>query len=1178
MLLALRCLSNLIEALPSATALVVGAEGVPALVAKLREIEYIDLAESVLSVLGKVAGEYPLAVLRAGGVAAALGYVDFFALSTQRVAVGIAAAALRGLGQQAGAEDMAREAMPTLERLLGYGDARLVEGVVKAIAKVVEWACRPQAGESEKAVEDRVESLIQSSLLRAIMDLLSPNVPTQTVVTPQLFTSLLRLLPPVLRASPRYAHMMAAEWGLADLVRSVLCGPEPADAADEVADAEDANAGTAERVMRTIATRTEEQVIEALSVATDAIAALPKGDIWALRVPAGQGDEKAKPPRASTSESQASDVAMEGAEAPAASSESKPEGEDPADGGDGEEDGDGEGDDGEEDEEDDDEPPSPTTTTGPSFTERNAKLAELHRADKDSLVNFCGSLLPVVLEVHAATVQPQIRRKCVGLIARMVWFCGEIAGEDGLRIVLARAKGFGGFVTSLVVQGREGVYGAAIDANAPPSVAAAAAASEANKKAEQLGVLASGLQLALLVLERCPDPYLRAFVREGVLHEVEKTAQVATAWLEEHQQAAADAAASAEASKDAAGDVVMADADGGSGSNSGPRRSKRNKGKESEPASGSASAAASPKPASAAKPSSAPQPTSSSSSSAEPGSTASLLSGMRKMLERLSDVMGHSGTDLGAVAASAGIPGLAPPPPRTGSAPMVQNISGERFADKDVREWLVWMCSRILAFYSDVSTKSSGEVGSVLRELKALSKKLKAAAAMSEGGSDPADIASLHRVAELLAGVGVGGDGKGATSFEVLRSGIVEGLVQYLSALPLADSKSAAAMSPEDARAQHLRIKAFVHVFMNGPWPYPGDRELTVVSVPHEDPRGDSDRRHQHGPGPQPLRSSHDHTEPQMYVPNALMSLVRRLQSLLSRTEHFEVVAAIPGQQSSALASYALESIMGASYLAASQNPAMQLTRQLRLRLVAEEPDNVPKTFNNYAVSIHAVATFRALEEYLKGRVGGLDFGSTPGQGDGTVASTGNPAASNASAAAADAAASPSAVVPSGGDDKASGAGDGDVEMDQGEDGEDDEDGEDGDDGDDGEDGEDDEDEDEDEDGEEEGAPGEAPSGGEGEEAGASGDYDDGEDDYDDGDYDDGQVWYRLSASLQSTSDWALADGRRERPPAALGGGEQAQAGQAQAGRQHWELHWGRCGGIPGHRRRTATAGPSADG
>ena len=54
MLLASRCLANLMEALPQSTGTVVYSGAVPVLCSKLLEIQYIDLAEQALSVLTQV--------------------------------------------------------------------------------------------------------------------------------------------------------------------------------------------------------------------------------------------------------------------------------------------------------------------------------------------------------------------------------------------------------------------------------------------------------------------------------------------------------------------------------------------------------------------------------------------------------------------------------------------------------------------------------------------------------------------------------------------------------------------------------------------------------------------------------------------------------------------------------------------------------------------------------------------------------------------------------------------------------------------------------------------------------------------------------------------------------------------------------------------------------------------
>lgn len=48
------------------------------------------------------------------------------------------------------------------------------------------------------------------------------------------------------------------------------------------------------------------------------------------------------------------------------------------------------------------------------------------------------------------------------------------------------------------------------------------------------------------------------------------------------------------------------------------------------------------------------------------------------------------------------------------------------------------------------------------------------------------------------------------------------------------------------------------------------------------------------------------------------------------------------------------------------------MARQLRLRLVGGDDSDIPKSLHNIVVSIHAIATFQALHDYLRPRVSGL--------------------------------------------------------------------------------------------------------------------------------------------------------------------------------------------------------------
>lgn len=78
--------------------------------------------------------------------------------------------------------------------------------------------------------------------------------------------------------------------------------------------------------------------------------------------------------------------------------------------------------------------------------------------------------------------------------------------------------------------------------------------------------------------------------------------------------------------------------------------------------------------------------------------------------------------------------------------------------------------------------------------------------------------------------------------------------------------------------------------------------------------------------------------------------LVKKLQDLLSRSEHYEVVTVHQNYD-------------------ASRSSASMLAKQLRLKLITDEDSDIPKGYRNVMVSIHAIATFKALDDYLRPRI-----------------------------------------------------------------------------------------------------------------------------------------------------------------------------------------------------------------
>lgn len=80
--------------------------------------------------------------------------------------------------------------------------------------------------------------------------------------------------------------------------------------------------------------------------------------------------------------------------------------------------------------------------------------------------------------------------------------------------------------------------------------------------------------------------------------------------------------------------------------------------------------------------------------------------------------------------------------------------------------------------------------------------------------------------------------------------------------------------------------------------------------------------------------------------------LVHKLQDLLSRSEHFEVLT-----------------VHQNTFDSNRSSAASMLAKQIRIRLTADEDSGIPRAYRNIMVSIHAIATFKALDDYLRPRI-----------------------------------------------------------------------------------------------------------------------------------------------------------------------------------------------------------------
>jgi E3 ubiquitin-protein ligase TRIP12 len=248
MLLACRCIANLMEALPAATASVVYGGAVPVLCQKLLEIHFIDLAEQALTTLEKISVEFPSSIVREGGLTACLTYLDFFATSTQRTAVTTAANCCRNIPEES--FPTVRDVMPILLNTLSSSDQRVVEQASLCVCRVIE---------SFKYHDTKLEELVSVDLLKAILRLLLPG--STNMISPNTHTQFLRVLSISARASPRLSAELL-KMNVVDTLYQVLTGVSPPSSTEQdVASQIDKNV-----IMQSIIRTPREQIFETLNV------------------------------------------------------------------------------------------------------------------------------------------------------------------------------------------------------------------------------------------------------------------------------------------------------------------------------------------------------------------------------------------------------------------------------------------------------------------------------------------------------------------------------------------------------------------------------------------------------------------------------------------------------------------------------------------------------------------------------------------------------------------------------------------------------------------------------------------------------------------------------------------------------------------------------------------------
>ena len=229
--------------------------------------------------LEKISEEFPSSIVREGGLAALLNYLDFFSIAVQRTALQAASNCCRNISAEH--FPMVRGVWPTIRNCLGYADQRLVEFACLCVIRVIDAYHR--------IAPEKLESLVDVDLVRAVNLLLLPSCGSPLIAAGT-FTLLLRAMATSARASPKIT-LVLLEAGIVDTLYQILTGvlPPSSEDGEEQGDGnggQGLGGGLADMtVMENLAHRPKDQVEEALSLVSELMPPLPKG-MFPVRSPA----------------------------------------------------------------------------------------------------------------------------------------------------------------------------------------------------------------------------------------------------------------------------------------------------------------------------------------------------------------------------------------------------------------------------------------------------------------------------------------------------------------------------------------------------------------------------------------------------------------------------------------------------------------------------------------------------------------------------------------------------------------------------------------------------------------------------------------------------------------------------------------------------------------------------
>jgi E3 ubiquitin-protein ligase TRIP12 len=223
----------------------------------------------------KISSEHPAAVVKEGGLGALLNYLDFFSTNVQRTAVTAAANCCRNISSDN--YEKIRDVFPTLRQTLTSTDQRLVESATLAVVRTIE---------AYRHTASHLEGLLDLPTAVAINSLLMPSGGSP-LLSPSTYTHLLRSLTGSARGSAKVT-INFLEAGMTSTVYQILTGVLPPshdeDEQGSSSGGQGLSGGIADMaVLQNLAHRPKDQVEEALALIVELLPPLPRDGVFDYR-------------------------------------------------------------------------------------------------------------------------------------------------------------------------------------------------------------------------------------------------------------------------------------------------------------------------------------------------------------------------------------------------------------------------------------------------------------------------------------------------------------------------------------------------------------------------------------------------------------------------------------------------------------------------------------------------------------------------------------------------------------------------------------------------------------------------------------------------------------------------------------------------------------------------------